>query len=273
MMEKLKLMCVLAHPDDESLGMGGIFAKYADEGVGTYLVTATRGEQGWSGPEETRPEPEELGRIREAELHAAAEVLGIRDVQFLGYHDGELDRADPAEAIARIVDHLRRVRPHVVATFDPHGAYGHPDHIAICQLTTAAVVAAADPSFSHGSAEGAGRAPHRVSKLYYMVSTLEDMQVYQEAFGQLVMCIDGTERQATGWEPWAITARIDTRHCWERVWQAANCHLSQLPDGGVLHKIPKEQLQQIWGTQSYYRALSLVNGGREQETDLFAGLR
>ena len=68
----------------------------------------------------------------------------MREVSLLDYHDQHLDRADPREAIAGIVGHLRRVRPDVVVTFGPDGAYGHPDHIAISQFTTAAIVAAAD---------------------------------------------------------------------------------------------------------------------------------
>ena len=77
MAEGLRLLCVLAHPDDESLGNGGILAKYASEGIATYLVTATRGEQGWFGDEAENPGPEALGRIREEELRCAAGVLGI----------------------------------------------------------------------------------------------------------------------------------------------------------------------------------------------------
>src|SRR5215217_698389 len=65
MVDQLKLMCVLAHPDDESLGMGGTLAKYASEGVETYLVTATRGERGWFGDEKDNPGLEALGRMRE----------------------------------------------------------------------------------------------------------------------------------------------------------------------------------------------------------------
>src|SRR5438552_16521165 len=102
MANKLKLMCILAHPDDESLGMGGILAKYAAEGIETYLVTATRGERGWFGSESDNPGLEALGRMREAELFAAADVLGIRRVNFLDYIDGELDQADPTEAVAKI---------------------------------------------------------------------------------------------------------------------------------------------------------------------------
>ena len=99
MADTLKLMAVLAHPDDESLGTGGILAKYAAEGVETFLVTATRGERGWVGDEHQHPDLEVLGQIREAELQAATEILGISSVDFLGYIDGELDQADPAEVV------------------------------------------------------------------------------------------------------------------------------------------------------------------------------
>ena len=132
-----RLLAIFAHPGDESFGPGATLASYSAGGAEVYLVTATRGERGWFGPEADYPGPEALGQIREAELRAAAEVLGLRQVSFRDYRDGELDQADPAEVIAKIVAHLRRVRPQVVVTFDPNGAYGHPDHIAICQSTTA----------------------------------------------------------------------------------------------------------------------------------------
>ena len=89
-----------------------------------------------------------MGRIREQELMDAADVLGVEEVSFLDYMDGALDQVDPNEAIGKIVQHLRRVRPQVVLTFDQAGAYGHADHIAICQFTTAAAVAAADAGIS-----------------------------------------------------------------------------------------------------------------------------
>src|SRR3954468_19288308 len=158
--KRFRLMCVLAHPDDESLGMGGALAKYVSEGVETYVVTATKGEWGRSGSKEPLT-LEAVGRLRDAELRAAAE-LGVREVNLLGYCDGELDQANPTEAIGRIVAQLRRVEPQVVLTFAPDGAYGHPDHVAICQLTTAAVICAADPDYRHPDND----MPHRVSKLY-----------------------------------------------------------------------------------------------------------
>jgi LmbE family N-acetylglucosaminyl deacetylase len=266
MNQERRLLCILAHPDDESLGMGGILAKYANEDVATYLVTATRGEHGWFGPEDEYPGPAALGQRREQELYAAAAVLGLQEVNFLDYEDGRLDQADPDEVIGKLVDHLRRIRPHVVVTFDPYGAYGHPDHIAICQFTTAAVVAAANDDF------GNGRSPHQVSKLYYYAETLDALDIYEEAFGELVMQIDGVERRAPGWPAWAITTRVDTAAYRQQVWQAISCHQSQLPGYQALRDLPREKYLGLWDNQSFYRAFSLVNGGRAEEQDLFAGL-
>src|SRR5216684_8395619 len=224
MSDQLKLMCVLAHPDDESLGNGGILAKYAAEGVETYLVTATRGEHGWFGDESEYPGLEALGKRREAELLAAASVLGIRRVDFLNYIDGDLDQAHPAEVIAKIVGHVRSVKPDVVVTFGPDGAYGHPDHIAICQFTTAAIVEAANATSVYQSS----LAPHAVSKLYYMATTYQLGVAYQAVFGDVVMHVDGIERRGIGWPGWSITTRIDTKGYNQIVWEAVLCHQSQL---------------------------------------------
>ena len=266
--EQLRLMAVLAHPDDESLGIGGTLAKYAAAGVDTCVVTATRGERGRYFTNERRPSDEEVGRVREAELRAASRELGVREVALLDYLDSELDRADPREAVSRIVDHLRRVRPQVVVTFDPFGAYGHPDHIAICQLTSAAVLAAADPGFRAGAAP-----PHRVVKLYYFVNDEPKWAAYQAAFKTLVSRVDGVERRAVAWPDWAISARVDTRDQWGTVWRAVRCHETQLAIYQQLGELSAEHHEALWGSQTFYRALSLVNGGREQETDLFTGLR
>jgi LmbE family N-acetylglucosaminyl deacetylase len=266
--EKLKLMCVLAHPDDESLGLGGILAKYAAEGIKTYLITATGGERGWFGDPGAYPGAEALAAIRKEELRAAAKALGIRQVNWLGYQDGELDRADHQEVITKIVKHLRRVRPHVVVTFDPSGAYGHPDHIAICQFATAACAAAGDPGFADGDGTS-----HRVSKLYYMAETKDDLVAYEEAFGELVVQVNGEERRGVGWEPWAITTRIDTAPYWRQVWDAIACHQSQLPGYEALMNLPEERRKRLFDTQKFYRAYSLVDGGSGIEQDLFSGLR
>jgi LmbE family N-acetylglucosaminyl deacetylase len=260
---------VLAHPDDESLGTGGTLAKYAAEGIETYLVTATRGERGWPGAAHENPGLAALGAIREAELRAAIQVLGIRELHFLDYIDGDLDQADPAEAIAKIVTDLRRIKPHVVVTFGPAGAYGHPDHIAISQFTTAACVAAADAHYT-----GAGdSAPHAVSKLYYMTFSRALAEVYTAVFGDIIMRIDGVDRNMVIDDDWAITTRLNTSAYEDTVWKAVFCHTSQLPAYSQLEQVPEQYRKVIWSEETYYRAFSLVNGGRATERDLFEGLR
>jgi len=271
----LKLMAVLAHPDDESLGLGGALARYAAEGVEVTIVTATRGDRGRfrgepHGP--LHPGPEKLAQIREAELRAAARVLGAREPIMLGLPDGRVDQAHPGEVVPRIAGHIRAVRPQVVLTFGQDGAYGHPDHIAISQFTGAAIVMAADPHVGV-SGEHAGAEPHAVSKLYYIAWAAPAWDAYQSAFKKLVSVVDGVERQAQPWPEWAITTWIDTRAHWETAWKAVSCHESQIASYQRLRELSPEQHEKLWGHQSFYRVLSTVNGGRARETDLFEGLR
>src|SRR3954469_19614384 len=249
-------MAVLAHPDDEVLGMGGVLAKYAQEGVETYVLTATRGQRGRFFDNSNRPDDDEVGRVREGELRCAVRELGVRELTLLDYRDGDLDRADPREAIAAIAAHLRRIRPHVVLTFDQFGAYGHPDHIAICQFATAAAM---------GAETG-------VAKLYYMVHDQAKWDAYQAAFKTLVSRVDGVERGAVTWPDWSITARVDTRAQWPTVWRAVQCHRTQNAIYAKLATLTDTDHQALWGSQAYYRVFSTVNGGRQPETDFFAGV-
>lgn len=276
MVEPLRLMGVLAHPDDESLGFGGALAKYAAGGIETSLVTATLGEagryRGIAPGAAGHPGADELARIREAELRQAATTLGVRDLALLGYRDQELDRADPREAIGRIVTHLRRVRPQVVVTFAHDGAYGHPDHVAISQFTTAAVVAAADAGYTSPALDRT-HPPHAVAKLYYLAWPEAAMAAYQEAFRKLVSRVDGVEREGAPWPEWSLSCVIDTHAHWEQVWRAVSCHESQITAYEKLQHLTPKSHEGLWGWQSFYRAFSTVNGGRERETDLFAGLR
>lgn len=263
-------MCVLAHPDDESLGTGGVLAKSAAEGAATYLVTATRGEHGRFGDSNESPGPDIVGKAREAELLAAATELGLREVSLLGYPDGALDKVDTAEATEKIAGHLRRVKPHVVITFGPDGAYGHPDHVAISQLTTAAIVCAADPAFGVQAAIGE---PHRVSKLYFIAWSPKKWTAYQAALRKLVFEVDGEERQAVPWPEWAITTVVDTSGVWPAVWRAVSCHRTQMTIYRKFEALSEEHQRFLWGTQEFYRVFSGVNGGRARESDLFEGLR
>jgi LmbE family N-acetylglucosaminyl deacetylase len=274
-MQARRLMAVLAHPDDESLGAGGTLAKYASEGVEVYLLTATRGDAGrYHGlrpGDPQHPGPSALANIREAELRGAASVLGVREVFLLDYRDQHLDAANPREAVAAIVGYVRHVRPDVVVTFGPDGSYGHPDHVAISQLTTAAVLAAADPTVA-SDATHAAAPPHSVSKLYYMAWPESTWSAYQTALRKLVSTVDGVERQATPWPDWAITTVIDTRKFWSTVWQAVSCHESQVTAYTQLANLSPEHHESVWGRQSFYRVFSMVNGGRARETDLFEGI-
>ena len=269
--DALRLMVVAAHPDDESLGFGGVLARYASEGVETFLVTATRGEGGrylgLPAGSPQHPGRSALARIRERELHAAAAALGVKQVWLLDYEDQQVDRAPVREALAAIVRRIREARPHVIVTFPPDGAYGHPDHIAISQLATAAAVAAADPDFGPPALD-LGRT-HAVSKLYYLAWSEAAWAAYQAAFKKLVVTVDGVERQATPWPEWALTTVVDTRQWWPVVWRAVSCHESQIGGYAALKTLEPAQHEALWASQSFYRTFSLVNGGRRRESDLF----
>lgn len=273
MSRPLTLLTVLAHPDDESLGMGGTLAKYAAEGIATYLVCGTRGERGRYFDQVEKPPIEVIAATREQELRNAAKELGLREVSFLDYLDKDLDQAEPSEAIAKIASHIRRLKPDVVTTFGPDGAYGHPDHIAISQFTTAACIAAADPTYRGDGEVALPETPHRVSKFYYMVWTPGKSAAYMSAFRELKILVDGVERSSAPWPPWEITTVIDTEKYWPQVWKAISHHQTQLTIYTKLQSLGEKDHRQLWGSQEFYRVFSLVNGGRVQERDLFDGLR
>jgi LmbE family N-acetylglucosaminyl deacetylase len=269
-MDSLKLLAVFAHPDDESMGMGGTLAKYAAEGVETHLVCASRGERGWFGPEEQNPGPEKLGQLRTKELEACVKELGMSSLSFLNYIDGDVDQADHTEAIGRIVTHIREIKPQVIVTFPPDGNYGHPDHIAIGQFTSAAIVCAADSSYK----DPENLSSHRVSKLYYMVDGENFVNLITPFMDDMTFPVDDQVRGEFPWKEWMITTHIDTAaHC-GTAWRAIQCHQSQLPSLGALAEMPEESASAVLAMQgTFYRVFSLVNGGRSNESDFFEGLR
>ena len=267
-----KLMAIMAHPDDESFAVGGTLAKYASEGVDVFVLTATRGDsgrfRGLPPGDPNHPGSAALASIREAELQAAASVLGLREVTLLDYRDKLLDTLDAGAVAARIASHVRRVRPHVVLTFGPDGTYGHPDHIAISQFATAAIVAAADPAQVID-----GQPTHAVSKLYYTAWSEAAWEAHRTAFKRWVSVVDGVERKAPPWPDWAITSVIDARPFWSIAWRAVSCHQSQFAAYEHVKDLPSTHHEVLWGWQSFYRVFSLVNSGRGRETDLFEGLK
>jgi LmbE family N-acetylglucosaminyl deacetylase len=269
MVDTLKLLAIFPHPDDETLGLGSTLARYSAEGVETYLVCATRGERGWFDSEGPDPGLEGVGRIREEELRCASEHLGIQEVSLLDYIDGDVDQANPEEIIGKLVSHIRRIKPQVVVTFGPDGAYGHPDHIALSQFTNGALVCAADRNFVDSKAQP----PHRVLKFYYMVDPQDIVNVANETFGGISIEVDGISRGHVAWADWQITTWLDNNKYLDRVQKAMLCHKSQLSGYHPIDHWSLAELGRIFGTGHFYRAFSLVNGRRKPETDLFEGLR
>ena len=167
-----KILSVLAHPDDESFGMGGTLAKYAAEGAQVHLICGTRGEAG-EVDADCLEGYDSIADLRVAELKCAVEALGIEGLQLLPYRDsgmaGSQDNQHPRalinapldEVAGDIARHIRRFKPQVVLTFDPVGGYRHPDHIFINQATTKAVQLASDPDFDRESS------PYQAARLYY----------------------------------------------------------------------------------------------------------
>lgn len=169
------ILAVLAHPDDESFGLGGTLALYAQKEYETYLICATRGEAGTVDAEHLNGFTN-TAELRTAELDRAAKILGLKEVFFLGYRDsgmpGTEENKHPDaqinhsidEVAGRVVKYIRELKPDVVITFDPIGGYKHPDHIHIHKATVLAFEKADDLSFHPEAGE-----PFQPRALYYQV--------------------------------------------------------------------------------------------------------
>lgn len=224
------LLAIFAHPDDESFTVGGALARYAAEGVEVSLLCATRGEAGIEGMG-----PGEAARVREQELRAACAVLGVSKVRFLGYRDGELAQVDPAEVTARMAQTMRELRPQVVITFGPDGISGHPDHVAVSRLVTAAFDVAASEGF--------------VRRLYYVAPSPATEQGCGVPAGEV--------GEGTVW--------IDIGSYRETKIRAMQCHRSQRqPFPGQ----PAEEAERLV-CHEFFR---LARGQGTPEDDLFASL-
>lgn len=170
-----KILAVLAHPDDETFGLGGTLALYAKKGYDVYYVCATRGEVG-AADEVFMQGHETVAEMRTAELMRAAKILGLKEVFFLGYRDsgmpGSEDNKHPNaqvvhsvdEVAGKVVRYIRELKPDIVLTFDPIGGYKHPDHIHIQKATTLAFEKSDDASFFPEAGS-----PFKPLALYYQV--------------------------------------------------------------------------------------------------------
>ena len=142
----LKILAFFAHPDDETMFLGGTLAYLAEEGAEIYYLSATRGEGGEMG-DPPICQRSELGSVRENELQCAVNSLGGASLEFLGFEDpevgpdGELypfcEELDPVTE--KLLPILERIRPEVILAHGPDGEYGHPAHIQVHQAMMAAL--------------------------------------------------------------------------------------------------------------------------------------
>ena len=166
-----RVLFITAHPDDTEFSSGGTIARWTEAGTEVIYVIVTDGSKGSNDPEMT---PERLARIREEEQRAAARVLGVSEVVFLGYTDGEV--YDTLDLRRDLVRQIRYFRPDLVVTFDPtarffgSGRINHPDHIAVGHTTLAAVFPLARDRLNFPEHEREGLRPHRVLDVFLVGS-------------------------------------------------------------------------------------------------------
>jgi LmbE family N-acetylglucosaminyl deacetylase len=280
-MSNQTILAVLAHPDDESFGMGGTLALYAGRGADVYLICATRGEVGEVAPEMLKGF-NSIAELRESELRCAAGILGLKAVHFLDYRDsgmpGSPDNQHPQalaaqpldEVAARVVCLIRELKPQVVLTFDPIGGYRHPDHIAIQRATQRAFEQAGNPAFAPESLPA--YAPQR---LYFHVFPKGLLK-----FGVKVLPLFGKDPHKFGTNgdidmaaiaevDFPIHTRINFRPVLKKKEQAGACHASQ-GGGNMGGNLIGFILRLFSGTDNFMRAYPVAQNGEKLTKDLFA---
>jgi LmbE family N-acetylglucosaminyl deacetylase len=274
MAEPLTLMAVHAHPDDEASG-GGILAAYADEGVRTIVVTCTNGEFG-DAPGGIKPgqdghDEEQVARLRLGELKESARILGVSDLETLGYHDSGMPdweyrtRPDafcniPIEEVAdRIGELITKYRPHVLVTYDDQGAYQHPDHVHASQAAQAAAKATGVPAKVYLSTMRASN----WRKIWEALREAgEDVPVWDDDDERARRSVASEER---------ITTTVDIRTVLARKRDALFAHGSQIDDSWF-SKLPRDVTEAAFGYEYFIRLVD-TTGAPLPENDLFAGLR
>ena len=292
--ERLRMMAVHAHPDDESSKGAATMARYVKEGVDVLVATCTGGERG-SVLNAKLDKPEiwaNIAEIRRAEMAEARAILGV-DQAWLGFvdsgwvegysHDdpsglpeGCFARMDVAEAAAPLVALIRSFRPHVILTYDEDGGYPHPDHIMTHLISMAAFEAASDPARYPEAGE-----PWQPSKLYYHISfTRAKFTALHEAIlaaglesGYADFLKD--EEDPDGWRKDKgdrVTTRVECGEFFEVRDDALRAHATQIDPDGFWFQTPMDIQRAVWPTEDYELVRSLVPT-QLPETDLFAGLR
>jgi mycothiol S-conjugate amidase len=294
--EQFRLMCVHAHPDDESSKGAAMMAKYVDEGHEVLVVSCTGGERGDVLNPRLAEDPHilrDLVQVRRDEMKAAQEILGVDHV-WLGFVDSGLPEGDPMPALPdgcfaleplsvtteALVREIRRFRPHVVTTYDENGGYPHPDHIMCHRVSVAAFEAAGDPDAYPHAGE-----PWQPLKLYYN-ATFSKARI--AAFHEALLAL-GEESPYEEWlERWdrldrPVTTRVHCSDHFEVRDRALLAHATQIDPDGAWFKVYRDTQAEIWPTEDLECAVSFVpvttpSGGvpdgplGEVEEDVFAGL-
>jgi N-acetyl-1-D-myo-inositol-2-amino-2-deoxy-alpha-D-glucopyranoside deacetylase len=289
-METPRLLFVHAHPDDETLTTGATIAHYAARGAEVRVVTCTLGEEGevigerWA--QLAVDGADQLGGYRIAELSRALSELGIREPTFLGgagrwrdsgmagtpgRHRRRFVDAEPPESVGALVEIIRDLRPHVVVTYDPHGGYGHPDHIQAHRVTTAAVAAAA-------GSDHPGE-PWQVSKVYWTVTSRSAVDVSTRQLATVELpsgwLIDDAEYQFA-YADADIDAVVDAPGSRSAKVAALRAHATQVivEPGDRACALSNLMVLPISAAEHFVLADGVAGerDGRGWETDLFAGL-
>jgi N-acetyl-1-D-myo-inositol-2-amino-2-deoxy-alpha-D-glucopyranoside deacetylase len=278
------LMLTGAHPDDETLGIGGTLAQYAAAGYKVYYVCGTRGEAGEVAPEFMQGYAS-IAELRTHELKCAAEVLGLADVIYLDYRDSGMAGSPenkhpnaltgaPTEQVAgRIVEAIRRLKPEVIITSDPLGGYGHPDHIAIHKATVIAFSAAGDPQ----KYPDAGPPfqpqklyfhvfPHRLFRFTVKVMKLIGRDVHHMGRNKDIDFASFVENEF----PVHCVIRLKKKSV-EAQRRAAACHASQT-SGGSTRRGLFGLVRRLSGHRDGYMRMAPPVTGHIHERDLFKGV-
>jgi LmbE family N-acetylglucosaminyl deacetylase len=275
MAETLTLMAVHAHPDDEASSTGGVLAHYSAQGIRTVVVTCTNGEFG-DAPGQVKPgqeghDEQEVAQLRLDELRQSCKILGVSHLELLGYHDSGMpeweyrNRPDafcniPQELVAaRITTLIERYRPQVVVSYDPLGAYQHPDHVHAARSAAAAADASQVPSkFYEIAMRRSGWRKIRDA----LIAAGEDVDEWNET---------PEEREKMELEEQRITTTVDISDVLALKREALMSHASQIADSWF-SKIPPEIGAEVFGQENFVRVIDRT-GSPLPETDLFAGLR
>ncbi|MDT8912148.1 PIG-L family deacetylase [Amycolatopsis sp. PS_44_ISF1] len=254
-----------AHPDDECISTGGVMRKAADEGHRVVLVVATRGEVG-EVPEGFLDEGEQLWERRVRETHAAAEVLGVKRVEFLGYRDsgmmgeptndapGTFWTASVEEAAGRLATILRKESADVLTVYDDYGGYGHPDHIQVHRVGTRAAELA-----------GVTRVYQATMNRDHMIRGMKQAVEAGELPAEALPDLDDARMGKSEAE---ITAAVDVTPGLTAKRAAMRAHASQISEDSFFLALPDEQFRLAFGTEWFIRE---GHGPGITETDIMAG--